>query len=89
MFKLVAARIVFAIGLVVLVFMSGGGYIPASMTFYAIVGYIVFCELAIASPIKARIDPPLSTLKKSLAIVPWIFPIAAMAIAVLIPLLQR
>lgn len=88
MFKLVTARVLFAIGLVAIVFLSGGGFIPASMTLYVIIGYILFCELTIARFIKARITPPLSISQKSLALLPWFFPFAAMAFAVLIPLLR-
>ena len=82
---LVVARVIFAIGFLVLLYLSGIGVIPGSAVLFAILGYILFCELVVARPIKSRITPPINSAQKSLALLPWLLPIGAIALAFLLP----
>ncbi|NMG17635.1 hypothetical protein [Aromatoleum bremense] len=85
MLKILIARVIFAIGIFVLGYLAGSGFMPASMTLWVILAYILFCELAVATFIKSRIAP-LSVSQKRLALLPWLLPVAAFAYAILVPM---
>lgn len=84
MLALVIARISFVIGLMVIVFLSGSGVIPATTSAAVVIAFVVLCELFIARPLKARASPPLTSKQRSFALLPWLLPLLLIALALLV-----
>lgn len=85
---LVIARFAFAVGFLVLLYLSGAGVIPSSYIIYVILGYVLFCELLVARTIKSHMATPMTASQRSLALAPWLLIIVAIAFAFLLPLFR-
>ena len=89
MLALVIARILFALGFIALLLLSGKGLIPGDPLAFVLIVFVVLCEAFIARKLKARPSPPLTSRQKSLALIPWLLPALLIAGAFMLPSLTR
>ena len=81
MATLLIARLIFALGFIVLLVTPGALGLSGESTLYLMVAYVLICELGVARLIKARLPVPLTRSQRNRALLPWFIPILLAALA--------